>query len=124
MTVGESINTQASRKRRLVLALFAAWILLVVVDERFGVAKSDWIGLPVFLAFVFGFVYLLFLNPVRCPRCDSALHKAFYPRLNAPAWAPAWLRRWFPRAQHCEYCGVPFSLTLDEATSWNLHRNQ
>jgi hypothetical protein len=119
MTVGEDIAAQTKRKMAWLFGLVGAWIALVILDVAFGFAKHAWIGLPVFIAFCGALVYHLFLKPVRCPSCASAMHsQIFVPKLSAPSWTPDWMRRLFPAAKYCQFCGVPFALPTNEVATW------
>ena len=85
---------------------------LVIVDMIFGVAKHEWIGLPVFLIFVAAFVYLGVLAAPRCPACRTAIHA--YSFGSYPNWVPGWFARLIPRYRHCLNCGLSFSTPLNE----------
>lgn len=114
MTTVADYLAQISRRRfSLVGWLLLAWIALVIIDIMFGIAKYEWVGLPVFIAFVAAFGYFIFFAPPRCPACRAAIHscwwRSFYPY---PQWIPRWFQRFFPRRTHCVSCGLAFATPL------------
>ena len=118
MTTVADHLAQSSKHRYLVAGgLVLAWIALVIVDIMFGIAKHEWVGLPVFLAFVAAFGYLIFFASPRCPACRTAIHSAWWGTFHPyPKWVPLWFARLIPRRTHCVQCGLAFSTPLAQVS--------
>lgn len=111
-TVADHLARMSARRFFWIGLAAVAWIALVIIDSIFGVAKYQWIGLPVFLVFVGAFIYLGFFAMPRCPACRTAIHALnFRPY---PSWVPGWFARFIPRHRHCPNCGLAFSTPLRE----------
>jgi hypothetical protein len=114
-TVADHLAQNARRRAAIAGGLVLAWIALVILDIMFGIAKHEWVGLPVFVAFVVAFGYLLFFASPRCPACRSAIHSAWSGTFRPyPKWVPVWFTRLVPRKMYCVHCGLPFHTALAE----------
>ena len=114
-TVAEHFIRTSRRRLAWIAGLFAAWTIVVALDVLYGIAKRDWMGLPVFLLFCGALIYLFFFTPVRCPSCRSAIHSVWWQSFRPhPHWVPRWIARFFPRRTHCSNCGLAFSTDISQ----------
>jgi hypothetical protein len=116
-TVADQL-AQSSRRRVIIIGgLILVWLVLVMLDIDSRIAKDEWVGLPVLLAFLAVFAYLLYFASPRCPACHTAIHSAWPGAFRPyPKWVPLWFARLAPRKTHCVQCGLPFRTPLAEVT--------